>query len=241
MTMPRTLSSISSPRNSAPTNTLLSLQRSCVPTGRLGGALSLRRTTLPRGACPLRVPWFTRPRGIIGCTVLAFALLVLGCPGVTVKPLPSDPVEEKKVKGIRYLRDAPFLLVYSDGKGGLLSEVLFLPDTTQRMSARPYAILASNEAAFKFANGVLTGQEIKVDETIVPTAVLSSLETVASAALKAFNTAGASADAALPAPSLFRIVVRGNRLGLAGPALLPDGRPLPPIADTISAPQEKEK
>jgi hypothetical protein len=171
------------------------------------------------------------------------ALLSLGCAGVTMKPLPSDPAEEKKVgdHGIRYFRDAPFLLIYSDGKGGLVTEVLFLPDTTQKMSARPYAILSSNETTLKFANGVLTGQEIKVDETIVPKAVISSLEAVASSALKAFNTAGGSAESALPAPYLFRIVVRGNELTLAGPAHLPNGRPLPPISVTISAPAEKEK
>jgi hypothetical protein len=174
--------------------------------------------------------------------VTVVALLTLGCAGVTMKPLPSDPHAEDALgnKGIRFFRDAPFLLVYSDGKGGLTSQVLYLPDTTRKMSVRPYAFLASNETKLTFVEGVLTGQEVKVDETVVPKAALEAFETVASAALNAFNTAGTPESALLPAPGLFRIVVRGNQVTLAGPAVLENGQPLPPIHVTISAPATED-
>lgn len=162
-----------------------------------------------------------------------------GCAGITTKPLSKDPSKAASDPGIRYVQDAPFLLVYSDGKGGLNSDVLFLPDTSQKMSVHPYAVLASNKTTLNFTKGVLTSQKTTVDETIVPKAVLSALETAAGAAIKAaFNVPGERAQTELPAPFLFRILVDGETTSLVQ-ALGPDGQALAPIRVTVSAPKEQ--
>ena len=42
------------------------------------------------------------------------------------------------------------MLVYPDGKGGLVSDLRYLPDTTRLRVIKPYAYLASNEITFTF-------------------------------------------------------------------------------------------
>src|SRR5687767_1988988 len=62
-------------------------------------------------------------RSIVAGGVLC--ALLIGCAGNTVKTLPyiaqptAAKAEDAKVDGIRYYEEAPFILVYSDSKGGL--------------------------------------------------------------------------------------------------------------------------
>jgi hypothetical protein len=94
------------------------------------------------------------------------------------------------------------LLVYADGKGGLESKLLYLPDTTKKRSIKPYNFGATNDVTLKFDNGRLAQAKAVVDETVVPTAVLQGLEKVATASIKAGN----GNLEGIPSPYLFRIV-----------------------------------
>lgn len=138
------------------------------------------------------------------------AMALSGCAGLSAGVVSDDG----KDLGYRYYAPAPFLFVHSDGKGGLSSEIVYLPDTTQTMSLRPYAVLASNNATLTFSNGMLTEATAVVDETAVPTAFLDALSKAASAAIAADLPAGPQATA--PPPYLFRIIVHTNSIELKG-------------------------
>lgn len=128
------------------------------------------------------------------------ATLLSGCAGMTSTSLTAT--ENKTDTGIRYFDTSPFLLMYADGKGGLESKVLYLPDSTKLRSIKPYAYAAKNDSTLKFDNGRLASAKSTVDETAIPTAVISGLEKVATSLIKAAN-GGAEG---IPAPYLFRIV-----------------------------------
>lgn len=110
--------------------------------------------------------------------VVAAAYFCSGCAGVTVHSLGSSSSADSQARGFRYWQTAPFLFVRSDGQGGLSGEIKWLPDTTQKMSARPFAIFSSNESKLDFTNGVLTSATIKANETEVVNASLTALSKV---------------------------------------------------------------
>lgn len=149
---------------------------------------------------------------LFALSMLMFVLWgMTGCAGVDVERVADDD----KAQGYRYYEQAPFLFVRSDGKGGLTSEVIFLPDTTRKTSIRPYAYLASNNATLSFTNGVLTEANVVGDETVIPVALLDALGKAASAAIAAANAPGGAA-ATVPVPYLFKIVVDKNGIQLLG-------------------------
>ena len=145
---------------------------------------------------------------------IAGAGVWLGCAGISVHPVSDDSA----ARGIRYYEPAPFLLVHSDGKGGLTSSVVILPDLSRKMSARPYAVLARNDATLQFQNGMLSSSKSVADETVIPKAVVSALEKVAIAAAKAaFKTEGEEDEGVkVPPPQLFKIVIEKDRVKLLG-------------------------
>jgi hypothetical protein len=157
----------------------------------------------------------------------AFALMLSACAGTTVSrieypgidQLPSLPADknDNDATGIRYYESAPFLLVYSDGKGGLVSQLLYLPDLTQKRVINPYAYLAANNSTLTFDKGVLTQGKTVVDETIVPKSLIGVLEQAAAASIgRSFNAAGAEPPTQLPPPQLFKIVLEKGRSRLVG-------------------------
>jgi hypothetical protein len=159
-------------------------------------------------------------------------LLLAGCAGTKVARV-SNPAynvtgkySDEDANGIRYYESAPFLLVYSDGKGGLNSQLLFLPDLTQKRVIDPYSVLASNNSTLTFVNGVLTQGKTVVDETMVPKAVIGTLERAAAAMIGgAFNDAGAAPTPQLPPPQLFRIILaNGSARLVGGPGIDQDGK-----------------
>jgi hypothetical protein len=152
---------------------------------------------------------------------LCLGLLALtGCAGVEVLAIP-DAAADARATGFRYYDTSPFLLVYTDTKGGLKSELFYLPDTTKKRSIRPYNYAASNDSTLRFDNGRLVEAKAVVNEAAIPAAVLSALE---KAALAGGMAAGAGNQ--IPAPYLFRIVKRNGNWALAGgQALDLDGRP----------------
>src|SRR5688572_8591116 len=152
------------------------------------------------------------------CFALLAALLP-GCAGFTTTNIASAE-DEAKARGFRYYESAPFLLVHLDAKGSPTTEVLYLPDTTRKRSIQPYAYGASNKATLTFAEGRLTQSKAVVDETVLPSAVLSALEKIALARMKILRE---EPPKAAPSLHLFRIVKEGDQWGLAGGQALPAG------------------
>lgn len=156
---------------------------------------------------------------------LCAVLIIAACAGTTVQRVPDS--KNAEIDGIRYYQSAPFLLVFSNGKGNITSQLVYLPDTTRMMALDPYAFAASNDSTFKFTNGLLQEATTVVDETLVPKAIVTALGTAASTAFAAFNTpvdAGVPLEA--PPPMLFRIVQLSNGTWalVGGPGLGPDGK-----------------
>jgi hypothetical protein len=153
------------------------------------------------------------------CFALLAALLS-GCAGFTTANVDTEEADAK-ARGFRYYESAPFLVVFYDGEEFLTTEVLFLPDTTRKRSIQPYSYAASNKATFTFAEGRLTGAKAVVDETVLPSAIISALEKAALADLRS------KAKEAKPEPSLhlFRIVKRCGDWHLAGTKRAPRSCP----------------
>jgi hypothetical protein len=179
---------------------------------------------------------------------IALAVTLTGCAGTNVARVSSPEygvggkVADSQANGIRYYESAPFLLVYTDGKGGLVSKLLFLPDLTRKRVIDPYATLASNNTTLTFSNGVLSQGKTVVDETLVPKAVVGALEKAATAALGGtLNAPGAPPTAQLPPPQLFKVVLTtgGARL-VGGQTVDKDGR-VRMIDVTISDPDKAEE
>ncbi len=146
-------------------------------------------------------------------TSLRHLLLLLfvacsGCANTTVTPIYTD-AQDMGEKGFRYYASAPFILVYADGKGGLTSKLIYLPDTRRWYSLRPHEFVASNKASLKFSNGVLTEAKIEGDGTALPKAIVESLKSiaVAKAAGVGFREA---ADYSVSGPYLYRIDIGEN-------------------------------
>src|ERR1700730_9618812 len=57
-----------------------------------------------------------------------------------------------KDDGIRYYQSSPYLLVYSDSKGGLQGRILYLPDQTKKMAVEPHVFLGRSELTMFFRN-----------------------------------------------------------------------------------------
>lgn len=165
----------------------------------------------------------------IPVALLVHLLLLSGCAGITVEGVGgSGQTADADAKGIRFYQEAPFLFVYPDGKGGIASEVKWLPDTTQVFSAKPYAILAKNESTLEFSASALTSADITVDETDVVKASVDALAKVLVAGLGA-NSGKQAEDAAVPLPKLYRIIVHGDtkEIGLTpADTVGPDGQSL---------------
>lgn len=168
----------------------------------------------------------TRVAQWIFCTVL-----LAGCAGVDVTVI-ADANADAAANGLRYYDTSPFLLLYTDAKGGLRSELLYLPDTTKKRAITPYHYAASNDTVLTFDQGRLVQAKTAINETVLPAAVVKSLENLAAARL------AAGVERTIPAPSLFRIVKQGGNWTLAGQQALDlHGRPafiryLPQQGDT---------
>ena len=157
-------------------------------------------------------------QGLLRLAMLVFAAAALhACAGIEVKDA-SSAAADAAAAGIRYYESSPYLLVYSDSAGGLVTRIVHLPDRTRRRSIRPYARLASGKATFTFRNGVLTGADAEGDATAIPRALVGALETAAKAAIVAGRSGpgGPGDGGSVPAPYLFKIVAAGDHVELVG-------------------------
>lgn len=157
----------------------------------------------------------TKGRGMRHLSSVILLVSLSGCAGMTtttIKPRVAGTLQcdttskrtycdgEKDAKGFRYFQEAPFLFVHSDGSGGVAGEIVWLPDTTKKMSIRPYAFLATNKTSLSFTNGMLTESSMTADETVIPSAVLTAI-------VAAFGKGGGDslAGAQIPIPYLYKI------------------------------------
>lgn len=169
-----------------------------------------------------------------------------GCAGTSVHDVSDQAAAngdapDQDARGIRYYERAPFILVHSDGKGGLVSELLFIEDTTRKRSVQPFAVLSQNHSELTFSFGALTEAKTAVDETTVPAALVQAAQNVAVAAAKAafLDSAGAAApeEVVFPAPSIYRIVkLKDGRLALRGGVAHKPGKPGEPQDIVLTIP-----
>lgn len=114
--------------------------------------------------------------------LVSFALLVFAsCASTTVKPISSQTVDDDccEIVGFRYYESSPYILVTADGKTGLKSELIYLPDPTKKRSVELSEFLASNNATLTFTDGVLTSAKNKGDAAVVPKAIVDAAKAVA--------------------------------------------------------------
>lgn len=152
-------------------------------------------------------------RTISLATALAAVLLLPACAGMNVKKISTT--DDDKDTGLRFYRNVPYLLVTTNNQGGVTTEVTYLPDTNELMSAHVYSQGASNETSLKFKDSVLTSATVDVDTTVIPKTVLNTIATLVSAGV--FNVAGGEESSKkAPGPYLYRIKVRGSTAELIG-------------------------
>jgi hypothetical protein len=127
---------------------------------------------------------------------------------------------DDKARGLRYYQPSPYLLVYSDGQGGINWEIYYLPDPTKKMSVKPYNFLASLKAKFTFdeKNGVIKSTREEGDSTIIPKAIFEQAKALAPLLLKAMadDVEKAKNQYKVPTPYLFKFVSSKGRFKLVG-------------------------
>jgi hypothetical protein len=144
---------------------------------------------------------------------LASLLTLSGCATVTHRGTTPDSTTDT---GIRYLGTSPYLIAYSDGKGGVVTEVHYLPDPKKLMSATPHATLADVGSTLNFDRGVLTESTDTGDATTVPNAILKAVAAFGPTLLGILNEAKREQEHSIPAPYIFRIIVQGNHVVFSG-------------------------
>lgn len=138
--------------------------------------------------------------------VVAACGLLGGCAAyVTHEPEKSDS------KGIRYYENSPYLIVYSDGKGGLRWQIRYLPDQSRIMTVSPTITGGRTEMTLHFQNGVLSTMSAVGDSTELPKAVIAAVQS----AIPLLAGAVSEVDG-FPAPYLYKIVVSGDTLTFVG-------------------------
>ena len=139
---------------------------------------------------------------------ITLGLCALAACTATVTHQP-DPLDSST--GIRYYRPAPYLLVYSNSKGGLKWQVLYLPDRTKLMTLMPSVVGGRAEVTLYFKNGMLVGESELGDTTEVPRAIIAAAQTALPLLAAAESTGNT-----VPAPYLYRIVVNDTTVQFIG-------------------------
>jgi hypothetical protein len=173
--------------------------------------------------------------------LLLLCIGLTGCAGITYQavpyvPVPLDTTTEQGAKealeahtknlnadagpkyaGIRYYGSSLYLMINSDGKGGVQWRIIELPDQTKKMSAQPYNFIAQLSSTLVFQNGILMGSAVQADSTAVPRAVLDAITKVLPAAAKLLlaRPEGATEEL-LVRPELYKIVVRDDTVEFNG-------------------------
>jgi hypothetical protein len=143
------------------------------------------------------------------CTCI-FAMA--GCARIVYDPVISDD----NSNGFRYYNSSPYLLVYSNGKGGLITQIVYLPDPMKKMTASPKSFLSTIQTTMDFDHGVFKSAKNTTDATVVSSAIVKAVESAAPALLAALNEP--AQDRTVPPPYLYKIIVDNNTIKFVGGA-----------------------
>ena len=171
---------------------------------------------------------------VSACAGIALLLATsMACASATVTHTNvSNPTADESNRGIRYFGTSPYLIAYSDGKGGIVTQVSYLPDPAKKMSATPVGRLAEVKATMDFDRGVLTTSVEGGDATAVPKAIVEAVKTFAPLLLAGLKAAEPK-QYQVPAPYIYKIVVQGNNVYFLG------GQGETPVKITLLSQQAK--
>jgi len=139
---------------------------------------------------------------------ILISLVIFGCSATVTHQVATDTST-----GIRYYDTAPFLIIYSDGMGGLKWQIRYLPDQTRVMTATPSIIGGRTEMSLYFQNGMLTSVSTVGDTTEVPKALINAAQTALPLLLAA---AESPHQKGFPAPYIYKLVVENGNIKFVG-------------------------
>jgi Zn-dependent M32 family carboxypeptidase len=116
------------------------------------------------------------------------------------------PADDESATGVRYYESSQYLLVYSDGKGGLAWQIQEMPDQTKKRVATPTQIWSKLETKLTFSNGVLATSKDVATASTIPKAVIAAVEKVVSTLAPAIAAEKEANEYRVPAPLLYKIV-----------------------------------
>jgi hypothetical protein len=143
--------------------------------------------------------------------IVVVGLAVAGCSATVTHRLDTADTD---ATGIRYYDSAPYLIVYSDGMGGLKWQIRYLPDQSRLMTATPKIIGGRTEMTLYFQNGVLASASTVGDTTELPKALIGAIQSALP--LLAGVAEGPANPKGFPAPYLYKIVVNGDSASFTG-------------------------
>ncbi len=132
-----------------------------------------------------------------GLFVSAVALMT-ACAGIQVSRLTSD---NDQVKGVRFYRPAPYLLVTADAKGELKASLVYLPKINEEYVIQSKSGLGSAEAKFKLEGGWNLTEFGQTSDSKT-----AELVTSLAGLLKGATTELTATGAPSPAPGLYAFI-----------------------------------
>ncbi len=148
--------------------------------------------------------------------LVAVTFLIGGCSATVKHQIVADDVHEK---GVRYYDSAPYLIVYSDGMGGLKWQIRYLPDQSRLMAANPTIDGARTEMTLYFQNGVLSSASTAGDTTELPKALIGAVQSALPFLEGAKVTALDGTETkplGFPAPYLYKLIIRNDTVEFIG-------------------------
>jgi len=153
-------------------------------------------------------------RSLFHLIIIFISVFSVGCASTVYKHV--NPGSDSG-DGFRFYQSSPYLLVYTNGKGGIVTQILYISDPAKLMSAKPKNFLSKTSMTLEFENGVLNTSKTDVDATIVPSAIIKAAQSVATTFLAAANDPQkGNAERSMPAPQVYKIVVKGFKVFFIG-------------------------
>ncbi|UTA67273.1 hypothetical protein [Emticicia sp. 21SJ11W-3] len=163
----------------------------------------------------MRIPKIIPLRLLIKFIALSIMLILSGCAELVYKPVKNEGKDKDTSNGFRYYNSSPYLLVHSNGKGGLITQIVYLPDPFKKMDVKPKSFLANFQITMEFENGIFQTSKSTFDATVVPSAIIKAIETAAPAFLAGLNSP-TNDTRVVPAPSIYKIIVNGFNITFIG-------------------------
>lgn len=149
------------------------------------------------------------------CVFIAvFIYLSYGCARIVHSSVSAD--KDGRAEGIRYYNSSPYLLIYSNGKGGIVTQILYIADPQKKMTAQPKSFLASAQTTLEFDKGVLKNSKSTIDASSLPVAIMKAVQTIGVAALIPAANDPLEGTRQIPAPYLYKIIVNGSTISFVG-------------------------